>query len=194
MMKWVIGLLALLSIIFGILNGKIEDVSNSILNESVYAVEFFIYLIGGMCFWGGIMRIAEKSKITEAVSGIFKPLFKRIFNSIDTGGKAFRAICMNVTANMLGLGNAATPLGIEAMKELEKEDGESDTASDNMIIFTVLNTASVTVIPTTVASLRLKHGCSTPMDILPAVWIPSIISVTVGVTVAKIFNKMRRKK
>ena len=194
MIKYLIGFLVISSIAFGLFYGNLAEISNSILNESVNAVEFFIYLLGGICFWGGIMRIAEKSKITEYISLLFKPLFKKIFKGLDTNKKAFRAICMNITANMLGLGNAATPLGIEAMRELQKEEGKNNEASDNMIIFTVLNTASVTIIPTTVASLRLKHGSADPLDILPAVWISSIISVTVGIISAKIISKLRRKK
>ena len=101
---------------------------------------------------------------------------------------------MNVIVNILGLGNAATPFGLEAMKELEKEEKTSGTASDNMVIFTVLNTASITLIPTTVAMLRLKHGSPYPLDVLPLILLNSLISLTVAITLAKIINSIRSRK
>ena len=119
---------------------------------------------------------------------------KFVFKGIDTKGKAFSAICMNITANLLGLGNAATPFGIEAMKELEKEDNCKETASINMIIFAVINTASFTIIPTTVAALRLKNGSENPLEILPAVIITSAITLIVSITFARILDFRGRKK
>ncbi|MCX7658753.1 MAG: spore maturation protein A [Oscillospiraceae bacterium] len=194
MMKWVFGIMIILSVIFGISTGRIDEVSNAALEEGAKAIELFLYLLGGMCVWGGIMRIADKSGLTGKLSSLFKPIAKLIFKNLNFNGKAFKAISMNVAANLLGLGNAATPLGIEAMHELEKEDRTKDSASDNMIVFTVLNTASITLIPTTVASLRLKHGSLQPFDILPCVWITSLLSVGTGLILALILNKTRRKK
>ncbi len=192
MMKWVFGLMIIVSVVFGIITGRIGDVGNAVLNEGVNAVELYIYMLGGICVWGGVMRIAEKSGLTEKLAHLFTPIAKIIFSKLDFNGKAFRAICMNVTANLLGLGNAATPLGLEAMKELEKEEvskGHDPTqASNNMIIFTVLNTASITLIPTTVAALRLKHGAENPLDVLGGVLAVSLISVTVSLLLAKILN------
>lgn len=140
------------------------------------------------------MRVADKAGITDLICSMFKPLGKRLFRRINTSGKAFKAMCMNISANLLGLGNAATPFGLEAMKELEKEEGESDTASDNMIIFTVLNTASITIIPTTAAMLRLKHGSEKPMEIFPAVILNSVIAVVIAVTLAKIISAASRRR
>lgn len=138
--------------------------------------------------WGGLMKIAEKSKLTDKIAVAFRPLARLLFKDIDLNGKAFHAICLNVTANMLGLGNAATPLGIEAMKALEKEDNACGTASRNMVVFTVLNTASITLIPTTAASLRSKHGSEAPMDILPCVLITSAAALAIGLVTAVILD------
>ena len=193
MMRWVFGLMIILSVLVGICTGNISNVSNAALNEGVNAVELFLYLLGGMCVWGGIMRIADKAGLTKKISNLFKPIARVIFKGLDLEGKAFKAMCMNITANLLGLGNAATPFGMEAMHELEKEEKTTDTASNNMIVFTVLNTASITIIPTTVASLRLKHGSVQPLDVMPGILLTSLISVCVGVTLTLVLNSLNKK-
>lgn len=194
MLKWIFAILIVSSFVSGIISGNIDDVSEAVLTESVSAIDLGIYMLGAMCVWGGIMRVAEKSGITDILCNFFSPLLKFVFKGINTKGKAFSAICMNITANLLGLGNAATPFGIEAMKELEKEDNCKEDASINMIIFSVINTASFTIIPTTVAALRLKNGSENPLEILPAVIITSAITLVVSVTAARIFDIKRRKK
>ncbi len=193
LLNYIFAILIISAFISGIINGNIGDVSEAVLTESVNAIDLGIYMLGAMCVWGGVMRVAEKSGITDILSKFFSPFLKVVFKGIDTKGKAFSAICMNITANLLGLGNAATPFGIEAMKELEKEDDCKETASINMIIFAVINTASFTIIPTTVAALRLKNGSENPLEILPAVIITSAITLIVSVTVARILDFRRRK-
>jgi spore maturation protein A len=148
-------------------------------------------MAGGMCVWGGVMAIAEKAGLTSMLSKFFKPIAKILFKGIDFNGKAYKAISMNVVANMLGLGNAATPFGMEAMRELEKEEKTTDTASNNMVVFTVLNTASITLLPTTVAALRYKFGSAMPLDVLPSILLCSILTVTVALTVTLLLNKGR---
>lgn len=142
------------------------------------------------------MRIAEKAKITDMLSKLFKPFLKHIFKDLDLNGKAFHAICMNITANLLGLGNAATPLGLEAMRRLEEEEQPGNTTSRNMIMFVVLNTASITLIPTTAASLRIKHGSAAPMEILPCVLITSACALAAGLISAAALDgiKFGRKR
>ena len=193
MMKYIFGGLILIAVLCGVFWGSIDGVSTAALEEGVNAVNLTVYMLGGMCVWGGVMQIAEKSGITKALSRCFKPAARLLFNKIDFNGKAYKAMSMNVVANMLGLGNAATPFGIEAMRELEKEEKPGDTASDNMVVFTVLNTASLTLLPTTVAALRLKAGAELPLDVLPAILLNSLIAVTVAVTVAKLLNKFGKK-
>lgn len=196
MMNKIFAAMLILSVIFGAATGHIQDVCNAALNSCVEAVELFLYLLGGMCMWGGLMRIAEKAKITDMLSKLFKPFLKHIFRGLDLNGKAFHAICMNITANLLGLGNAATPLGLEAMRRLEEEEQPGDTTSRNMIMFVVLNTASITLIPTTAASLRIKHGSAAPMEILPCVLITSACALAAGLISAAALDciKFGRKR
>lgn len=193
MIKWIFAVMLIISAILGAVQDNISEVSSAALNSCVEAVELCIYLTGGMCMWGGVMRVAEKAGVTDVLANLFRPLLKHLFKGLDTSGKAFHAICMNITANLLGLGNAATPLGLEAMKRLEKEEGESEITSRNMVLFVVLNTASITLIPTTAASLRLKHGSQAPMEILPCVLITSACALIVGLVTAVILDKGERK-
>ena len=193
MIKWIFGAMLIISALLGAISGYISEVSAAALNSCVEAVELCIYLAGGMCMWGGVMRVAEKSGVTDIIARAFKPFLKYLFKGLDTNGKAFHAICMNITANLLGLGNAATPLGLEAMKRLEEEEGENEITSRNMVLFVVLNTASITIIPTTAASLRMKHGSEMPMEIFPCVLITSACALIVGLVTAIIFDKGEHK-
>lgn len=194
MMNKVFGAIIIISVLCSILTNNTSLVTNALLEQGSQAIELCLYLTGGMCVWGGLMRVAEKSGITKAFSRIIAPLGKLIFKNMDTNSKAFSTISMNIAANLFGLGNAATPLGLKAMQELEKENNGSDTASDNMIIFTVLNTASITLIPTTAAALRLKYGSESPMDILPCVLITSATALSVSLVSAKILCKKESRR
>ena len=176
----------LISIIVGIFYGKIPEVSAAALEESSHAVELSIKLLGSLCFWSGIMEIAEQSGLSGKLCGLLKPFLSVIFPGIKKEEKALGAISMNVAANLLGLGNAATPLGITAMKELHKLSGFSSSATKEMVCFVVMNTASLQLLPTTVASLRLEAGNKNPLDILPAVWFVSACSLLIGIFAAKI--------
>lgn len=194
-MKWLLTGMVLLAVLFGLLGGRMSEVSNAAVQESYSAIKLFLTIAGTMCFWSGIMRIAEKSGVTKALCRLFKPLGKLLFPEINPDGRAFQAISMNVTANLLGLGNAATPLGMEAMRSLEEEraDGLVHDASNAMVMFVVLNTASLQLLPTTIAALRLQFGSQSPFDITQAVWLASIVSVVTGVSVVLLFSKMRQR-
>ena len=180
----IFSVLMIISVISAFITGRFDELSEAVLNEPVNAVELCIYLCGGMCFWGGIMRVAEKSGITEGLTKLFSVLLGGLFKGLDKNGRAFRAICMNITANMLGLGNAATPLGIEAMKAIAEEEKAESTATPSMVIFTVMNTASVTLIPSTALSMRMKYGSESPLEIVIPVWITSAAALTVSLTAA----------
>lgn len=196
LLTFIFSLLILASIAAAMVTGNVKELTEAVLNQPVNAVELCIYLCGGMCFWGGLMRVAEKSGLTERLAAVFALLLGWLFKDLDKQGRAFKAICMNITANLLGLGNAATPFGIEAMKALAEEEGASDTATPSMIIFTVINTASLTLIPSTALSLRMKYGSADPLEIVPAVWITSAAALAVSVTVAALpfFGKDHRRK
>lgn len=190
-MKWVITVLIILAILFGALNGKMGDVSNSAIIECTKAVELAITLTGSICLWSGMMRVAQKSGLTKKISRLLSPLTRLIFKGLDKNSYALELISMNITANLLGLGNAATPLGIAAITELNKDVPENDKgiASNHMVMLVVLNTASIQLIPTTIATLRLKYGSQTPLDVLPAILISSLLSVTVALMLAYTLNR-----
>ena len=184
MLTFIFALLIICSFIASVIRGSTRELTEAVLSEPVNAVELCIYLCGGMCFWGGLMRVAEKSGLTEKLAAVFAVIIGGLFKGIDKQGRAFKEICMNITANLLGLGNAATPFGIEAMKALAEEEKAGDTATPSMIIFTVINTASLTLIPSTALSLRMKYGSADPLEIVPAVWITSAAALLVSVTAA----------
>lgn len=184
-MKYIFTLMILISIAAAALTGNGGSLTEAVLNSPVEAVELCIYLCGGMCFWGGLMRIAERSGLTDIIAGVFAKILGRLFGDLDKNGRAFKAICMNITANLLGLGNAATPLGIEAMQAMKEEDGATEEATPSMIMFTVLNTASLTLIPSTAMSLRIKYGSDDPAGIMPAVWLTSAAALAAAVIAAK---------
>jgi spore maturation protein A len=176
----------LLSIAAGIATGNLEKVTNALLGGGEEAVRLSIALCGAICFWSGIMRVAEKGGLTRLLARVMSPLMRILFPGLELSGTACRAILMNIAANFLGLGNAATPLGIRAMGELSKINRDEGTASNHMITFVALNTASIQLLPTTVAALRLKHGSASPLDILPAVWVASLLSAAVAVTLSRL--------
>ncbi|MEG0894365.1 MAG: nucleoside recognition domain-containing protein [Oscillospiraceae bacterium] len=187
-MSFLFVILLLLSATFGILTGNIDKVSNAVIGESTKAIEICFSLMGAMCLWSGVMRIAEKSGLANKISILLSPITKHIFKGASD--KALNAISMNITANLLGLGNAATPLGIQAMINLK----DGNYATNNMILFVVINTASMQLIPTTIATLRLKYNSHNPMEILPCVLICSAISLIIGVLFTLLINKITSKR
>ncbi len=185
---------AVISIIFAAFGGKIPEVSAAAIEEPVHAVELSIKLLGSLCFWSGITEVARQSGAVDLLCGFLKPALLIIFPKLKKEEKALGAISMNAAANLLGLGNAATPFGISAMKELHKISGFSPAATKEMVCFVVMNTASLQFLPTTVASLRLEAGVRQPFDILPAVWFVSAFSLIIGILAAKIFFPKSEEK
>lgn len=196
MMSYIWVGMMIVAVLFGALSGRIDLVSQAALSEGKNAIELMITLMGTICLWNGLMKIAQESKLTKKLAKFLSPVTNFLFERKDKNkdSKAMEAITMNLTANLLGLGNAATPLGLIAMRELDKENKHRSFASNNMIIFVVLNTASLQLIPTTTAALRLSHGSANPFDILPCTWIASGCSLICGVIVAKTLNKITGKK
>lgn len=184
MMGYIIAGIIAFSVITAAFRGNMDSVSTAALQGCGDAVQLILSLAGLMCLWCGVLNIASHCGLTEKLARLFRPLTRRLFPTLSQEGPAMQAICMNLSANLLGLGNAATPLGIAAMQELQKANLRPDTASDAMLLFVVLNTASLQLIPTTNAYLRLQAGSVAPMEILPCVWIASVCSITVGILVA----------
>ena len=189
MMNYIWGILMILSVVCALMTGRINQLSDSVLTGAAESVKFVISILGMMAFWTGIMKIAEESKVTDILAKILSPILKVLFKEKNTSSSAFKAICMNITANLLGLGNAATPFGIKAMKEMQKSNPHPDTATNSMIMFIIVNTASLQLIPTFLCALRQQHGAENPLNILPILWVTSVISLIVGVCVTKIFEK-----
>ncbi|MGN0682522.1 MAG: nucleoside recognition domain-containing protein [Oscillospiraceae bacterium] len=196
-MKIVLVVIPICSIIFALFNGTMPQVSAAILEKSGEAVELVISLCGVMCFWCGLMKVAERAGLTEKLAALLSPIAGLLFKGIKKGGRAMGLITMNLAANILGLGNATTPLGIAAMKAIADESPNAEGAeyaSDDMIMLAVLNTASLQILPATAAALRSANGVKKPLDILPCVWIVSLYSVTVAVISAKLMSKFSAKK
>lgn len=191
MMNWVwFGLIAL-SVVCGALTGRIDQVSKAAISGASDAVSLFLVLLAAICLWNGLMRIAEKTGVTGLLQKLLLPVTKRIFPDLPPDGAEMKAISMNIAANLLGLGNAATPFGLQAMRAMKKRSGSSPEATDAMVTFVVINTASIQLIPTTVAAIRIRYGSAAPFDILPAMWFASIVTFCFGIAAAK---AMARKK
>ena len=194
MLNWLWAGIMIVALAAGAVNGRLGEVTNALLSGGGEAIKLSLTLGGAMCLWGGMMRIAEKGGLTELLSKALSPLMRLLFPKLKPDGPACRAILMNMAANFLGLGNAATPFGLKAMNELEKENPIPGTASNSMVVFVVLNTASIQLSPTTVATLRLQYGSAQPMRILPAVWAASFLTALAAVLMAKLLGAGGEKR
>lgn len=196
MINYILSALIILSCGYAFFSGGVDSLSNAVITSGSSAVSLILTILGSMATWGGVMRLAQASGLTDKITMLIKPFLKIVFRGLDSSSNAFKAIAMNIAANIFGLGNAATPLGIEAMRALEKEENCGNVASRNMLLLTVFNTSSIEIIPTTVATLRLAHGSNSPLDILPCVLLVSVASLTVSILCVYIFdtkNSARRK-
>ncbi len=193
-MNTVLLIITLSSFVFALFSGSADRLSLAATSSAAEAVSLIISLTGGLCFWSGLMRLADKAGICSGVKKLLTPLLKIIFPRLDTKGKAANLISMNITSNLLGLGNAATPLGIAAMKELSALNQHKNIPSDDMVTFAVINSSSLQILPTTLATLRAAHSVSNPLNILPAIICSSIASLAVGVFFARIVPALRRKR
>ena len=191
-MAVVFGLMFAVSLVFSLISGDVGALSEGILESASGAVELLLSITGMLCMWSGFMRIAQDCGLITKLSRLCAPLLRRLYPDVDTESEAFRYISMNISANLLGLGNAATPLGLNAMKELRKLH-DSDTASDSMLTFVVMNTASIQLLPTTVAALRKSYGSAHPFDVLVCVWITSALALTAGLVSARLIPKLNRR-
>jgi spore maturation protein A len=178
-----------LGIIIGIITGKGEILSKAVVSSTASSVELVMGLVGMMCLWCGIMKIAEKSGLTHKLAMVLRPILKLIFKDAGKDKKAMASITMNLTANMMGLSNAATPFGIKAMEEMQKNNRDKDTASNDMALFLVLNAACIQLLPTTVISIRAAYGSQNPaIIILPAI-IATGTAAALGIVYCKILQK-----
>lgn len=178
-----------IGVIFGVITGRGEIVSKAIIASCKSTVDLMIDLVGIMCLWCGVMRIAQESGITDKISRALKPILNFLFKGSAKNDKALGAIVMNMTANMMGLSNAATPFGIKAMQEMQKFNPNKDEATNDMALFLVLNAACIQFIPTSIISIRAACGSQNPgIIILPAI-ITTGMAALVGITSCKILEK-----
>lgn len=189
-MTFVLCVLVILSVTTAAFRGTLGEVTTSLLHAGEDAVDLCLVLAGNLCLWSGLMKVAEKSGLAEKMAHGLYPITKRIFRGLKRDSPECRAISLNLAANLLGLGNAATPAGITAIQEMQKSSVQKDTATNHMVLFVVMNTASLQIIPTTTAMLRMHAGSATPMDVLPAIWFSSVLSVTMGIAAAKALQRV----
>lgn len=187
-MNYIFYFLIVLSIIFGAINGKLQDVVNAILTGADLSVKVAFSLIGIMAFWLGIMKIAEKSGIVDFITKLIKPIAKWLFNDIPEDNKAIGDIAMSFSANALGLTNAATPIGLKAMEELQEINKDKTSASNAMCMFLAMNTAGFQIIPTTVIAVLVGIGYKNPTEIIAPTLIVTGIAFISAILTAKILQ------
>lgn len=193
-MNFIWAIIMVISFVWAAFSGEMNSLSASVMNGATSAVELLISITGIICFWSGMMEIADKSGITAFMAKMFSPLLSKVFKNVDSKSTAMRFISLNISANLLGLGSAATPFGLSAMKELQTLNPDKKAASDDMLLFVVLNTASLQLIPTTLCAYRSNYGSLSPFEIIPAVWLTSLAALTVGVVVAKTLSNTGVKR
>lgn len=194
MINYLWGGFFIIGIIYSFITGNTEGINNEILTSASSSVNMILQILPIMCLWLGIMQIASDSGLIKKLSRKITPLITKLFPDIPPEHEALTLISSNIIMNMLGLGNAATPFGLKAMKSMQSLNKEKDTATRSMITFLVINTASVTIIPTTVISFRIIAGSTNPTDIVLVSIITSFLSCIVGLILDRLFYFLREKK
>lgn len=189
MMNYIWIAIIFFSVITAVFNGTANELSNGIITSGNTAVDLCFSLLGTFCLWNGLMNIAEKSGLSQTFAKITAPILCKIFKGLNKNSDAILPISLNITSNLLGLSNAATPIGIEAMKKLAKENSGKSTPSNNMVLFVVMNSAALRLIPSTVAGIRANHGSANPLEIIVPSVITSICALTIGITMTKILER-----
>jgi spore maturation protein A len=189
-MAWIWTALVAVSLVFGLLGGRAEAVSRAALDGAAAAVELAVGMAGSLCLWSGVMELMRRCGLADGLARLFRPLLRRLLPRASRDGETLAAVSANLSANLLGLGNAATPPGIRAARLMAR--GSGGTAGNELCRLVVLNTASIQLLPTTAASLRAACGCAAPFDILPAVWLASLLSVSAGLLAERLLERVWR--
>ena len=184
------GVMVMASVVCAVAGGRMAQVSSAALEGARAAVELCISLAGVLCLWSGFMELLKQCGLERKLAALFHPLMRRLLPQASRDAEIMAAVSGNLSANLLGLGNAATPLGIRAARRMAL--GAEGRATDELCRLVVLNTASVQLLPTTVAAVRAGCGSAAPFDILPAVWVSSILSVSVGLLAARLLERVVR--
>lgn len=186
-MSWIFTMILIFSVVASVFLGNGSALAAAVPKGAQAGLELAISLTGSICLWSGVGKLMEKAGLTGILSRCFSPLLRRVFPSFGADPVFANYLTANVCANFLGLGNAATPMGIQAAKRLS---GGKSIASDELCRLIVLNTASIQLIPSNVAAIRSQLGSSSPFDILPAVWVTSIVSAGMGLLAAKFLGRI----
>ena len=181
---------AIISTIFAMSFHTGAAVTSAILQGAQTGITLSISIAGGLCLWSGVGALMEKLALTDQLASLLRPILFRLFPSAKNNRKLSASLSANICANLLGLGNAATPMGIQAVRQLQ-DPKRPDYATDEMCRLVVMNTASIQLLPTTVAAVRTAAGSASPFDILPCVWLSSILSVSAGLSAAYIFARVK---
>ncbi len=189
-MAWLWTGMVLVSLIFGALTGNLSSLSAAALEGAQSAVELCFTMCGVMCLWTGVMELMDQCALTDKIAALFRPLLRRLLPQASRDSETLAAVSANLSADLLGLGNAATPLGIRAARRMSR--GCGGVASNELCLLVVLNTASIQLLPTTLAGVRASLGASDPFDILPCVWLVSLLSVLAGLFAAKVLARLWR--
>lgn len=184
-------LMIIISIIYAILIGNIDLINSSIFESAKKTVELTLALMGTICLWNGLIQIASETKIIKILMRLIKPMVNYLFPQSKGDENIQEDISMNIIANMLGIGNAATPLGLKAMKKMQEKNKDKNKLTDDMATFIILNTASIQIIPTTVIAIRMSLGSNNPTKIIFAVWVSTICAAIVGIVATKICIKLK---
>ena len=189
MINYIWSIILLLSLIYSFFTGTSGDITGIIFSAISRAVEIAISLFGIICFWSGIMEIAQRSGFTDLLCRGLSFFTRLLFPDVKKDSSAMRSITMNITANLLGLGNAATPFGLAAVKELDRENNYSPYASNAMCMLVIINTASIQLLPTTIMGLNAMAGGQNPSTVILPIWITSVLTLLIGVICAKICER-----
>ena len=192
MINYIWGVFILLGVIISIIKGD-NNLTNNLITSGTKGIDIIINLVPLMCLWLGTMKIADSSGLLNIISNKLSKIIRVVFPEIPKGDPAIAYISSNIVINMLGLGNAATPFGIKAMTRLKELNNNSDIASRSMITFLVINTSSVTIIPTTVISLRIASGSNNPTEIMTACIITTFLSSFIGLLIDRLFYFIWRR-
>lgn len=194
MINYIFGFFVVIGIVYSFINGNSSIINNSLLSSGGVCIEMIVNMAPLLCLWLGIMKIAEKSGLLLKISSFFSGILHPLFPELKKGGETISYVASNITMNMLGLGNAATPFGLKAFECMQKDNPKKDTATRSMITFLVINTASVTIIPTTVISFRILNKSLNPTEIVGACLITTILSCIFGIVMDRVFYGLWRDR
>ena len=186
--------MAVIGIVYAMINGTMEEINKAVFDGAKDAVTICIGLISVLVFWLGLMKIAEEAGLLKKLVALFMPIVKRLFPEIPKDHPSMGFILSNMMANFFGLGNAATPLGIKAMEQLKELNGGKESASRSMVTFLALNTSAITLIPTTVISIRMTYESANPTEIVGVTFIAQVLSMIGAIWIDRYFYRRRSRK